>query len=158
VRKEEFERTIFLGFVNVLQSRGSTVALETMRQPGPPFTDIVCRVDGVDTGFELTVATTESLHESVAIGKAAGGFVGGEALAAFKSKAIKRYSGFSGPIDLVIHEGPVADLAFLPLWVDEFRDDVRRAIASTSFRCVWVVSRDGSTVFARVSHQDSPPP
>jgi hypothetical protein len=158
VTKDEFERSIFLGFSHVLQSDGSTVALETVRQPGPPSPDIVCRVDGVETGFELTMATTESLHESVALGKTAGGFVGGEALAAFRSKASKRYPGFSGPIDLVIHEGPVADLAFLGPWVDGFCDAVQPVIRTTSFRSVWVVSRDGSRLYIRVSHQNSPPP
>ena len=156
--KDQVERSIFLGFVNVLQSDGVTVSLETLRQPGPPFPDIVCHIDGNETGFELTMATTQSLHETVALGKNAIGFIGGEALVAFNSKVEKRYPAFKGPIDLVIHEGLVANLAFLAPWVDGFREVVQALIATTPFRNVWVVSVDGSRLYAKVARQNSPPP
>ena len=84
--QKDHERALFVGFAGVLRARGHFVDLDSVRQLDPPYPDIVCEVDGVSRGFELTSATNESVQQDVAHGEQPAAWMGGEAVAAYERK------------------------------------------------------------------------
>jgi hypothetical protein len=155
LKKAEDELSIFLSFALAASLQLDT---ESIEQNSPPSPDIVCRIGGVSTAYELTAATNEPLHALLAQHGIAAGWIGtghgqygeisapNEVVAAFRKKLTKKYE-FDGPVELVIHEG-LADLCPTELWMPDFLGEMRSRIATSQFRRAWVVRHDGKEIYA----------
>ena len=135
--KQRNERHVFLRFVEIARIE---IDASTILQLDPPNPDIICRIAGSDSGFELTALTDQIIERKFGTGRSHYSNYRidiADAVECIERKVHKRYS--MPRVDLIVHEG-ATPIDRLWLW-DQVELDAAMQLATdkTTFSKVWLV-------------------